>query len=82
MRLGDEPFKDMMDSSLTPGKQESSKGYTTNLVCTNCNNTWMSRLENQVKQILVKNNKIIESKIQKTITEACQPGRLQLLRRV
>jgi hypothetical protein len=61
MRLGDEPFKDMMDSSLTPGKKESSKGYTTDLVCTNCNNTWMSKLENQVKQILVKNNKLIDN---------------------
>ena len=61
MRLGDESFKNMMDSSLTAGKQESSKGYTTNLVCTNCNNTWMSKLENQVKQILLKNNKLIES---------------------
>jgi hypothetical protein len=61
MKLGDEPLKDVMDSSLTPGKQESSKGYTTNLVCNNCNNTWMSKLENQVKQILLKNHKIIDT---------------------
>jgi hypothetical protein len=48
-----------MDSATILGKKESSHGYTTKLVCSNCNNTWMSELEQKAKNILVKEYNLI-----------------------
>ncbi len=53
-------LNDEMKYLLSDGKKESSKHYTAKLVCTSCNNTWMSNLENNVKSILVKNNTFID----------------------
>lgn len=47
----DSPLK-FLESSVG-GHKESSYGYTTKWVCKECNSGWMSRLEEQVKAILV-----------------------------
>lgn len=59
--FGDETLKRVLASSTTDGKKESSHGYTTKLVCEDCNNTWLSQLENKVKNILVNENQLIHS---------------------
>ncbi|MBG1270298.1 hypothetical protein [Nostoc sp. WHI] len=50
--------EDLLDflRSGVEGHKESSHGYTTQMVCKQCNNTWMSNLENKAKSILVDNN--------------------------
>jgi len=59
--FGDETFESIMESPLTLGKKESSHGFTAHdLVCVSCNNTWMSKLENEVKSILINENKLIK----------------------
>jgi hypothetical protein len=60
-KFGDESLESVMNSSTTLGKKESSHGFTAKLVCTECNNTWMSKLENEVKSILIKDNKLLDS---------------------
>lgn len=58
--FGNETLENVMGSSTTFGRKESSHGFTTNLACLSCNNTWMSKLENEVKSILIKENKLID----------------------
>jgi hypothetical protein len=55
--------EDLLDSlkSGVEGHKESSYGYTTQQVCKRCNETWMSKLENDAKSIMVTNDeKLVE----------------------
>jgi hypothetical protein len=52
----EEDFMGCLRSGLV-GKRGSSHGYTTRNVCKQCNNTWMSSLEDKVKSILVSEDK-------------------------
>jgi len=59
--FGNESLERIMESATTKGKKESSHGYTAKLACINCNNTWMSKLENEAKDILVSKNQLVDS---------------------
>lgn len=59
-KFGDESLKKVMGSATSQGKKESSHGYTVKIVCNNCNNTWMSQLESEVKPIITNGNKLID----------------------
>jgi len=59
--FGDESLENIIQNSLTSGKKESSYGYTTNIVCRDCNNTWMSDLETKAKSILISEDKLLDS---------------------
>lgn len=64
-----ETLLDVYNSATTLGKKESSQGYTAKVVCEECNNTWMSRLEHKVKQILIKNNTLV-NKVPKNLPDS------------
>lgn len=59
--FGNEDFKNLLDSSTSLGKKENSHGFTTKIVCIDCNNNWLSNLEKKVKEILVENDKLKSS---------------------
>lgn len=66
--FGDESVENVMGSSTTHGRKESSHGFTAKLVCLTCNNTWMSQLENELKSILINKN-ILRNCIPENITK-------------
>jgi hypothetical protein len=55
-----ENLLNVLKSATTSGKKVSSEGYTTDLVCVTCNNEWLSVLEERAKEILVRDDKIVE----------------------
>ncbi len=59
--FGDETLNSIFESATTKGKKESSHGYTTKLVCVDCNTGWLSLLENEIKGILIDGGKLINS---------------------
>lgn len=67
--FGDESLKSILEKATSQGKKENSHGYTTKLVCRDCNSTWMSRLESEAKEILIQNDRLITS-ISNNISES------------
>ena len=61
-KLPEENLLNSLQSGLTKGA-ESSYGYTSHHVCINCNNTWLSQLEETVKNILVVKDEQLKTKI-------------------
>lgn len=47
--------------ATTTKKKESSHGYTTQFICESCNITWMSKLESEVKSLLIQNDALVPS---------------------
>lgn len=53
-----ESLKKVFDRSINNTELNTLYGTTISRVCKNCNNGWMSRLEKNVKAILIKDNKL------------------------
>jgi len=61
-RLPNDDLLDTLKSGVSKGSQ-SSYGYTMPNVCVDCNRTWMSRLEEDAKNILSIDSKSLKSKV-------------------
>lgn len=61
-RTPDDKLLETLKSGVTKGT-ESSYGYTSHMVCAECNSTWMSQLEEKAKGILVDENDVFREKI-------------------
>lgn len=61
-RTPDDKLLETLKSGVSKGT-ESSYGYTSHMVCADCNGTWMSQLEEKVKGILVDKNDVFREKI-------------------
>jgi len=51
---------DLLSQQYTLGKKETLFGHTTKCICRKCNGTWLSRLEEKTKSILIRDNRIID----------------------
>ena len=76
-RTPDDKLLETLKSGVSKGT-ESSYGYTSHMVCADCNGTWMSQLEEKAKGILVDEDDVFRESISELILDDQNSKQLSL----